>query len=239
MACHEAWLEILSAWHDGEATPDEVTKVTVHLPQCAACRTTRSRFQLIGDAMRSAQRAVETERGSPARARPVTLLRPSRRRVLAGALAAAAAIAVWIQLRSPDWGRVVVDELESRHLTAFAKARPCDFESPDPAAVRAWIADHLGREVEVPTVPGATLLGARHCTLSGTPTVSLMYRRGPEAISLFVSPPGTQTAVENVRLARATVGCTEGRLGAAVCARPGVFAVAETAVSARAALGSF
>jgi len=239
MACHEAWLEILSAWHDGEATPAEVTRVTAHLPQCAACRTTRSRFQLIGDVVRSAQRAVERERGSPARARPATVLRPFRRRVLVGALVAAAAMTVWIQLRSSAGRGVVIDELEARHLTAFAKARPCDFESPDPAAVRAWIADHLGRAVEVPTVPGATLLGARHCILSGTPTVSLMYRRGPEAISLFVSPPGTQTAVENVRLARATVGCTEARLGAAVCARPGVFAVAETAVSARAALGSF
>ena len=133
----------------------------------------------------------------------------------------------------------MVDELEARHLTAFTKAAPCDFESADPAAVRAWIAQHFGQEVEVPSVPGATLLGARRCNLSGTPTVSLMYRRGAEPLSLFVSPPGTRTAIENVRLSQASVGCTVGRLGAAVCARPGVFAVAETAGSAKAALGAF
>jgi anti-sigma factor RsiW len=152
---------------------------------------------------------------------------------------AAAAIMVWVHQSSRIGGSAVVDELEARHLTAFARATPCDFESADPAAVSAWISGHLGQEVEVPTVPGARLLGARRCSLSGTPTVSLMYRRGAEPLSLFVSPPGTQTAVENVRLSRATAGCTVGRLGAAVCARPGLFAVAETAGSAKAALEAF
>jgi anti-sigma factor RsiW len=232
MACHEAWLEILSAWHDGEATPAEVRQAMAHLPECAACRTARARFEIVGDALRSAHVATVT-------ARPPALLRPRRRRVLAAALVAAAAIAVWVNQSSRNGGRAVVDELEARHLTAFARVAPCDFESADPAAVRAWIADNLGQEVEVPSVPGARLLGARRCSLSGTPTVSLMYRRGAEPLSLFVSPPGTRTAVENVRLSRATVGCTVGRLGAAVCARPGLFAVAETAGSARAALDSF
>jgi len=232
MACHEAWLEILSAWHDGEATPVEVRQAMAHLPECAACRTARARFQVIGDALRSAQVAT-------VRAPPLPVLRLRRRRVLAAALVAAAAIMVWVQQSSRNGGRVVVDELEARHLTAFSRTAPCDFESADPAAVRAWIADHFGREVEVPTVPGARLLGARRCSLSGTPTVSLMYRRGAEPLSLFVSPPGTQTAIENVRLSQASVGCTVGRLGAAVCARPGLFAVAETAGSAKAALGAF
>ena len=232
MACHEAWLEILSAWHDGEATPAEVRQAMAHLPECAACRTARARFQVIGDALRSARVAT-------VKARPPAVLRPRRRQVVAAALVAAAAIVLWIHESSRNQGRVVVDELEARHLTAFTRAVPCDFESADPAAVRAWIADHFGQEVEVPTVPGARLLGARRCSLSGTPTVSLMYRRGAEPLSLFVSPPGTRTAVENVRLSQATVGCTVGRLGAAVCARPGLFAVAETAGSATAALEAF
>ena len=236
MACHETWLEILSAWHDGEATPHEVGLATAHLQECAACRTARARFQVIGDALRAAHGLAGIEQ---ARARHPTPVQPRRRRVLAAALVAAAAIMVWIHQTSRNGGRVVVDELEARHLTAFARVAPCDFESSDPAVVRAWIADHLGQEVEVPMVPGARLLGARRCTLSGTPTVSLMYRRGAEPLSLFVSPPGTRTAVENVRLSQATVSCTVGRLGAAVCARPGLFAVAETAGSAKAALGSF
>jgi hypothetical protein len=146
---------------------------------------------------------------------------------------------MWIHQGNRDGARVVVDELEARHLTAFARAAPCDFESADPAAVRAWITSHLGHEVELPSVPGATLLGARHCSLSDTPTVSVMYRRGDEPLSLFVAPPGTPSAIENAHLARATVGCTVGRLGTAVCARSGLFAVAETVGSAKAALESF
>lgn len=232
MACHEAWLEILSAWHDGEATPGEVRQAMAHLPECAACRTARARFQLIGDALRSAHVAT-------VRPRIPAPLRTRGRRVLAGALVAAAAVMVWVHQGARNGGRAVVDELEARHLTAFTRAAPCDFESADPAAVRAWIADHLGQEVEVPSVPGARLLGARRCSLSDTPTVSLMYRRGAEPLSLFVSPPGTRTAVENGRLSQATIGCTVGRLGAAVCARPGLFAVAETAGSAKAALEAF
>lgn len=239
MACHESWLEILSAWHDGEATPDEVARAVAHLPRCAACRTARSRFQLLGDALRSAQRGVDLERGRPVRASASTTLRPPPRGAVVAALAAAVAAMVWVHQGSRTGGRVVVDELEARHLTAFARAAPCDFESADPVAVRAWIADQFGQEVEVPSVPGARLLGVRRCNLSGKPTVSLMYRRGGEPLSLFVSPPGTPTAVESVRLAGAKAGCTVGRLGAAVCARPGRFAVAETVGSARAAIDSF
>jgi len=231
MACNDAWLEIVSAWHDGEATPDEVARVRAHLDGCAECRLDRSRFRLLGDALRSAERDRRPDRTSP-----TTMLRPGRGRLIAAALVAAAAVLVVVPRGARDGNRVVVDELEARHLTAFAKAAPCDFESADPAAVHAWIAEKFGQEVEVPTVPGARLLGARSCSLSGATTVSLMYRRGDEPLSLFVSPPKTATAVENARLARGSAGCTVARLGAAVCARQGLFAVSETAGSAMAAL---
>src|SRR5262249_18013230 len=138
-----------------------------------------------------------------------TAPRPVRRRLLAAGLVAAVA-ALALTDRVGLRGNGVVDELEARHLTAFARAAPCDFESADPAAVRAWVAAHLGQEVDVPNVPGARLLGARRCSLSGTATVSLMYRRGGEPVSLFVPPPGTATAAENVRLAQERAGCTVG-----------------------------
>ncbi len=236
MACSEEWLEIVSACHDGEASPDEVSRAREHLTGCVACRTGLSRFRVLGDALRSAGRSLAEER-EPARLIAPTAPRPGRRRLLAAGLVAAVAALVLTD-RVALRGDRVVNELEARHLTAFARAAPCDFESADPAAVRAWVAAHLGQEVDVPTVPGARLLGARRCSLSGMATVSLMYRRGGEPVSLFVPPPGTATAVENVRLAREQAACTVARLGATVCARPGLFAVAETAGSALAALDS-
>ena len=237
MACSEEWLEIVSACHDGEATPDEVSRAREHLAGCIPCRTARARFRMLGDALRSAGHNLVEERGA---ARPITstALRPVRRRLLAAALVAAVSALVLTHRNVNRGNSAVVDELEARHLTAFDRASPRDFESTDPAAVRSWIADHFGQSVEVPTVPGARLLGARRCSLSGTTTVSLMYRRGGEPVSLFVPPPGTATAAENVRLAHERVGCTVGRLGATVCARPGLFAVAETAGTALAALDS-
>src|SRR5262249_8086002 len=179
MACNDAWLEIVSAWHDGAATPDEGARVRAHLDGCAQCRLDRSRFRLLGDALRCADRDPGPDRTSR-----TTMLRPGRGRLIAAALVAAAAVLVVVPRGARDGNRVVVDELEARHLTAFAKAAPCDFESADPAAVHAWIAEQFGQEVEVPTVPGARLLGARSCSLSGATTVSLMYRRGDEPLSL-------------------------------------------------------
>jgi anti-sigma factor RsiW len=239
MACNETWLEILSAWHDGEATTEEVARARAHLPHCAACRAALGRFQLLRAALRSAHptaiRETAGPRTAPASSRLPRLGRPGR---VASALAAA--VVALLLLRPGSFGHggtVAVDELEVRHLTAFARASPCDFESSDPQAVRSWIAANLGREVEVPTVPGARLLGVRRCHLSGRPTLSLMYRRGEEPLSLFFPPAGT--AAETSRSARSSTGCTVAPLGAAVCSRPELFAVAETTGTALAAIQSF
>jgi len=236
MACNETWLEILSAWHDGEATADEVARARAHLPACSACRVARSRFQLLGDALRALPPGVVREQRAGTNVIALAPRRRLRGRLLAAALVAAVAVGVLVQRGAHAGNEAVIDELEARHLTAFARASPCDFESADPAAVRAWIAEHFGREVEIPAVPGGRLLGARRCSLSGTTTVSLMYRRGDEPLSVFLSPSGTPTAAENVRLAGTKPGCTVGRLGATVCASPGIFAVAETRGTAIAAL---
>ena len=237
MACNETWLEILSAWHDGEATTDEVARARAHLPHCSACTASRARFQLLRAALRSAHQFSLHERASPQKP-PAPVRRPGRRAIVAGVLVAAAAVLVLARVPSfHQDDAVVVDELEARHLTAVASR--VDFESSDPAAVRTWIATDLGHDVDVPIVPGARLLGARRCHLSGRPTVSIMYRRGKEPLSLFLPPAGTAAEVETGLLARARTGCTVAPLGSAVCARPGLFAVAETRGTALAALQSF
>ena len=105
--------------------------------------------------------------------------------------------------------------------------------------MRAWLASNLGYDVEVTTIPHATLLGARRCTVHGRLTASLLYRRGDEALSLYLPRAGTPIETEATRVSRARSGCTVGRLGAAVCARPGLFAVAETQGTALAAVESF
>ena len=235
--CDRQWVEILSAWQDGEATDGEVLLARAHLQGCARCRSAQADLQRVheafgplrvGSALRLAPRAVPR----PPAWTPV----PRRPLAIAGALVAALAVVLWSSQRQDA---ALADELEARHLTAFARSAPCDFTSSDPAAVRAWIVGNVGYDVQVPVVRGATLLGARRCTVHGGVTASLLYRRGDEPISLFLPRAGSPAESKAVQLSRVRSGCTVGRLGAAVCARPGLFAVAESQGTAFAAIESF
>jgi len=233
-------MEILSACQDGEATAAEVAEVQAHLVGCARCQKSRETFQRIHQAFGELRLDADSAPLPAPRPSLASGLRTRRRWpvLTAGALAAATLVAlVWVPL--PRHGSGLADELEARHLTAFARAAPCEFSSSDPAAVRAWVASNLGYNVEVPTIPDATLLGARRCTVHGGVTASLLYRRGEEALSLFLPRAGTAIETEATRMSRVRSGCTVGRLGAAVCARPGLFAVAETQGTALAAVESF
>ena len=236
MACDERWLEILSAWQDGEASGEEIRRARAHLGSCARCRAMQAEIRRIHEGFGPFRQEPAPVPSLPAR-RPGAVRRAVRRPWLAGAALAAsvAAVLVWSSQRHRA---ALADELEARHLTAFARTAPCEFTSSDPAAVRAWIAANLGYEVEVPAIPGARLLGARRCTVHGGLTASLLYRHGEEPLSLFLPRAGTPIETEAARMSRLRQGCTVGRLGAAVCARPGLFAVAETQGTALAALES-
>jgi anti-sigma factor RsiW len=231
--CDRQWVEILSAWQDGEANDEEVVLARAHLETCARCRAVQAGFERVHAAF------APLRLGSIPQVVTRHVVRapmPRRPLAVAGALAAALVVVLWSSQRH---AAVLADELETRHLTAFARSAPCDFTSSDPAAVRAWIAGNVGYDVEVPVVPGARLLGARRCTVHGGVTASLLYRRGDEPISLFLPRAGSPAESEAVQLSRVRSGCTVGRLGAAVCARPGLFAVAESQGTALAAVESF
>jgi anti-sigma factor RsiW len=239
MACDERWLEIVSAWQDGEATPEEIVRARAHLASCVRCRTTQTEIRRLHDAFDPLRNQIPSAPSPRPVRRGGATARVARRRpwVTAGALAAAALMVVVGTVHRH--GSAIADELEARHLTAFARASPCEFTSSDPAEVRAWIVANIGYEVEVPTIPGATLLGARRCAVHGGLTASLLYRRGEEPLSLFLPRAGTSIQTESARMSRLSPGCAIGRLGAAVCARPGLFAVAESRGTALEALDSF
>lgn len=237
MACEQGWLEILSAWQDGEASGEEIARARAHLARCGRCRAMRSEIGRLHDAFGPLRTGCPPVPSSPSMALPGRAREGrSRRWLLAGAVAAALVAALW----SHDRHRATVaDELEARHITAFARTTPCEFTSSDPTAVRAWVTANVGYEVEVPEIPGATLLGARRCTVHGGVTASLLYRHGEEPVSLFLPRAGTSAQTEAVRMSRGLPGCTVGRLGAVICARPGLFAVAETRGTALAAVEAF
>lgn len=234
-ACSPDWQERLSAWFDGEAQTHERQAVEAHLARCAGCTREVARYASLREAL-EAQAAEET-RVPPELAARVARLAPRARPVLprrltAGLAAALAAVGVlWTSWPSGMNDALAMD-LERHHLKAFSRSAPCEFESSDPAEVKAWVEREVGYAVTVPVVPGATLLGARRCRLHGQLSASLLYRHeGGKAMTLFLPPPGSTAAREAARFAGEGARCTQGPIGERICVAPRGEAHAALAVS--------
>ncbi|WP_404369112.1 anti-sigma factor family protein [Corallococcus coralloides] len=235
-ACSPEWQERLSAWFDGEAQAHERQAVEHHLSRCAGCTREAARYGSLREALK-AEGAVPT-RVPPELAARVSRLAPGsrpslpRRRLAAGLAAALASVGIlWTSWPSGMNDALAMD-LERHHLKAFSRATPCEFESSDPGAVKAWVAREVGYAVEVPVVPGATLLGARRCRLHGQLSASLLYRHeGGTAMTLFLPPPGSPAAREAESFAGASTRCTQGPIGERICVAPRTGGQAALAVS--------
>lgn len=220
-ACSAAWQERLSARFDGEIDAREARAVAAHIDACTACAEVLEAFGVLRAGLRS--EAARAEGIPPALEARLEQLVPrrrpalSRRRVL-GAIAAAAAI---LGMAWGTWpggmNEALALDLERHHLKAFSRASPCEFESDDPAAVEAWIREQVGYEVKVPTLPGATLLGARRCRLYGEVSASVLYRLGDRALTLFLPPEGSSASKLASSFAEDAPRCTMGPVGERIC----------------------
>ncbi|WP_437742820.1 zf-HC2 domain-containing protein [Sorangium sp. So ce302] len=236
--CNREWFENISAWHDGEVTPEDAARIEAHVAGCAPCRRAA---EVLGGVRRALVAKADGEVPERLRDRAEAAARNARARrrgpwAITAALAAAAAAAALL-VGSPSRGvsAAMADELVSHHVRGFARERPCDFESSDPGAVAGWLEGKLGYAVTVPAVSGARLLGARLCQIGGTRTAALMYASGDKPLTVFVPPPGSGAATAARALAGRGVGCTRGPLGNAICARSveqPVLAVAEVDTAA-------
>ncbi|WP_437634341.1 zf-HC2 domain-containing protein [Sorangium sp. So ce854] len=245
--CNREWFENISAWHDGEVTPEDAARIEAHVGGCGPCRRAAELVGGVGRALVAKADAGVPERlrdRAEAAARDARDARARRRRpwVITAALAAtAAAAALLVGSPGRGVGEAMADELVSHHLRGFARERPCDFESSDPGAVAGWIEGELGYAVAVPELSGARLLGARLCQIGDTRTAALMYASGDKPLTVFVPPPRSDAATAARALAGRGVGCTRGPLGNTICAssvEQPVLAVAEVDVAALApALG--
>ncbi len=215
--CSQEWSEPISAWIDGEATEEERLRVEAHLARCPRCADAAGTVRALGIALRA---SADEEVTLHVTARARALSSPRRARwpwvaVAAVAIAAAAVLAVGARSRPLD--DALSQELVAHHLRGFARARPCELESSDPAAVRAWVEQRLGYEVEVPTPEGAELIGARACSLDGRATAALLYRYDGEAMTVFVPPPGSDAVTAATRFASSGARCTRGPIGERIC----------------------
>lgn len=222
--CKPEWNERLSAWFDGEADPAESRATEVHLKSCLTCRRVLQAWQGLRGKLRAGSSVPEVS--------PVPNARRARSRgrmmatvtAVAAMLIALVATSAFAVHRRPN---PLLDELEQHHFQSFAKTSPCEFQSSDPDAVRGWLSDKVGFDVEVPKLEGASLLGARRCRLDGVLSASLLFRRGDSAVTVFIAPPDGKLPERLARLTDGEGRCTEGRLGERICSshQPGALAV--------------
>lgn len=148
------------------------------------------------------------------------LLRPNFLRPILGLATVGAAVAILVV--APVTGSpslALADDAVSNHLNALAMGdgSGCDVESEDPRTLAAWLRENLNHDVEVPLMAGATLVGARRCSLLGEDTAAVVYRAGETTFSLYLPPKGSAAAAacdeEKGR-------CIEGRNGQTVCVIP-------------------
>lgn len=221
-ACDFRWNELLSAYFDGETTPEESTRVQTHLADCDSCAQTHERNEQLSFRLRRAlpepAPSVELEQRLQALA---SRRKPSRRLQLVAGLGSIAAAAVVTLVSWPvSLNQALAGDLERHHFRAFARVSPCEFESADPNAVSEWVKEAIGQEITVPEVADAQLLGARRCNIGGTLAASLLYREGDHALTLFVFPEGSEPARQAAGFASKGLRCTSGVLGESICAAP-------------------
>ncbi len=229
--CDDDWIEPLSAWIDGELDPAERARVDAHLARCSRCAAEARTLEALGSALRASAERTKVPPHIVANARALT--RPRSQRwpwAIVAAVAVAAAAFLAFGAQQAPLGRALTEELVAHHLRGFARTRPCELESNDPEAVRAWVEEHLGYSVDVPTPAHAELIGARACSIEGRRTAALLYRYESAPMTIFVPPPGSDAVASASRFASRGGRCTEGPIGERICvsdAAPNAFAVAD------------
>lgn len=186
--------ESLSAFADGELDPREELDLRRHIEGCGRCRS-------IIDMLLATKQAV----ASTAEVRPVphslrervsqlvTERRPKRWfwGLLIPSLAAAVTVLA-VALYQPIFGnraysadsltRAMVED----HIHYLTVSDAIQVASNDPQQIAQAFADQFGFRLELPNLPGASLLGARLCWLRGHKAVLTFYETRSGRFSLFV-----------------------------------------------------
>ncbi len=185
-------------WPDGgpRAASAELIEAQQHLAQCEACqrfvRDMRAQAEFVrGSALREQAPADVRRRLFTAVARARAGTQPSPRLVPVSWLIAAVTLLVVLG------GALAVDHV-ARHgtldpmtLLADDHARAlgaAQITSGEPAVVSRWLAAHVDFAVVVPSLPNATLLGARLRVIDGRRGAALQYELKGVAVTYFVVP---------------------------------------------------
>lgn len=190
----EVEFQRLSAFADGELDASEELDLRRHIERCDRCRS-------IIETLLASKAAV----ASTAEVRPVPHLlrkqvseligeRPRRRWVWRFAIPSLAAvmtvlvISIYSLIRgnSSNTAERLTSAMVEDHIHYLTVPNPIQVASDDPQQLAQAFADQFGFRLELPNLPGASLLGARLCWLRGQKSVLTFYQTRTGKFSLFV-----------------------------------------------------
>jgi anti-sigma factor RsiW len=208
MTCREAHAQ-LSAWVDGELSPEAIHEVDEHLATCARCRAHASAMRALKHAVARLPSREVPPGAVQARVAALRFERPRHRRlasVVTALVSLAAVLAIAVALgRPPHQDHLSADQLVADHLRSIAE--PVEIASDDPDAVAGFFKDQVAFSPIVPRLAGSRLKGGRLCLLAGRRSELLFYDLNGDTVSLFVGHRGL-----------ANPGCEASR-GLQVCER--------------------
>ena len=188
MTCREA-KPLLGAWLDDELEPRSRAAIQQHCHDCDACAAEVEEIERLSAAVSAAPYYL-ADASLRARFQPAARRsKPAIWMALAAGLAAAAVIGIGVGSHS-DLARDVVQA----HVRSLTGGRLMDIEASGPHSVTPWLASKLDFRLRVEDVsgPGFVLLGGRLDHLASRPVATLVYRRGPHVINVFVWPARQQ-----------------------------------------------
>ena len=202
-------LEELSAYLDGELSPEEERAIQRHLITCTSCQEKVKAFATLEEAViRSAETALvpQTLHGYVS-----ALSQPSPRsfwgfsRVVKMGLAFALILVVvglaswWWQQHGAESGpEAIAQALVADHIHYLQELDALEIASADPTTIAEWFHERVPFPVQIPHLHEGRLLGGRLCTLLGRKAALVLYERGGKRLSLFTlaadAVPGEEKA---------------------------------------------
>lgn len=187
--------EILSAFADGELDAGEELELRRHLEGCEQCRAAIDLLLKAKQAVASTAEVRPVPHSLRERVGGLAAKRPRQRRAgwLRGpALAAAAMLLIGFAIYLAMPGRRtnsrerLIQAMVEDHVRYLAVPDAIEIASHDPRRIAQAFAGQFGFHLELPDLPGTSLLGARLCWLRGHKAVLTFYQTPSGKFSLFV-----------------------------------------------------
>jgi len=213
--CEEARL-VLDPMPGPRRSTREADRALEHLARCRSCQRFFEASQAIVSRLTTWARRTRTPQHL--REGILTSLRGEERRRIRGRRLAVgggggliAAGLLFVVLSGSPASRLAEPLAKEARIAVTTAA--IAIESSDPAVVRQWLNAHVGFPIDLPSISGAVLTGARVVEWSGAPSAAIVYHYHGKPLTYFARSPEEPT---RIRLGSGVVAVSADGFGVAV-----------------------